>query len=121
MDSAHGPGEAEAIDPKQPPLLDYDGLWAASAARSEVVFRVLIADVGLDWWDVALNCAQQAIADGYSGVSFEDGQGVLSRYAVDISEDWVDFAHVDAEPGGIYALPLDHAQRIIEEIRAHPQ
>lgn len=117
MDSAHGPGEAESIDAEQPLVRDYDARWAAMTALSEVVFRVVIADIGVDGWDVALQSAQQAIADGHSGVSFEDGQGVLSRFVVDISDDWVDFAHVDAEQPGIYALPLDHARRVIEEIR----
>lgn len=109
-------GRAEPIDPEQPQLLDYDARWAGIAAHSEVVFRV-IADIGVDEWDVALKRTQQAIDDGYSGVSFEDGEGALSRYVLDISDDWVDFAHVDAEQPGIDALPLDHAQCVIEEIR----
>ncbi len=120
MDRAPGPGEAESRDPAQPQLRDYEARWAALTARAEEVFRVLIADIGVQGWAVCLKRAQQAIKEGHSGVSFEDGQGFLSRFALDIGDDWVDFAHVDAEPGGIYALPLDHAQRIIEEIRAHP-
>lgn len=117
MDGTREPGEAESIDPEQPRVPGYDARWAAVTARAEAVFRVLVADIGVDGWDVVLKSAKQAIDEGFSGVSFEDGQGVLSRFAPDVSEDWVDFAHVDAEPGGIYALPLDHAQRIIEEIR----
>lgn len=85
--------------------------------RSEAVFRVPVRDLGVDAMDLAFHSAEQSLGDGFSGVQFTDEDDILSRFVISMGEEFVDFAHVDAEHQGLYALPLPDAKRIIDDMR----